>query len=104
MQFPYLSWLCATQGASQAIDYHASCEVNLSWKARWLLGDIFIVLGKLHRLKFRALWQILSEKKANSIDDFFWDDPFVFLGEALAYLKTTISKRSVNPSEKGMLG
>ena len=104
VQFPYLSWLCATQGANQAIDYHASCKVHLNWKARWLLGDIFIVLGKLHRLEFRALWQILSEKKADSIDDFFWDDPFAFLGEALAYLKTTISKRSVNPSEKGMLG
>jgi predicted ATP-grasp superfamily ATP-dependent carboligase len=104
VQFPYLSWLCATQGASQAIDYHASCKVNLNWKARWLLGDVFVVFGKLHRLELRAFWQILSEKKADSIDDFFWDDPFAFLGEALAYLKTTISKRSVNPSEKGMLG
>ncbi len=104
VQFPYLAWLCATQGASQAIEYHASCTVNLNWKARWLLGDIFIVLGKVLKLDFKAAWHILSEEKADSIDDFFWDDPFAFLGEVLAYLKTTISKRSINPSEKGMLG
>mgnify|MGYP001260354331 CR=1 FL=1 len=104
VQFPYLAWLCATQDAKTAIDYHASCTVNLNWKARWLLGDIFLVLGKLLKLEFKAAWHILSEEKADSIDDFFWDDPFAFLGEVLAYLKTTISKRSINPSEEGMLG
>ena len=104
VQFPYLAWLCATQGSSKAISYHASCKVNLNWKARWLLGDIFIVVGKLLKLEFRAAWDILREEKADSLDDFFWDDPFAFLGEVLAYLKTTISKRSINPSEKGMLG
>ena len=35
VQFLYLAWLCATQGSKQAIDYHASCDVNLTWKARW---------------------------------------------------------------------
>lgn len=103
VQFPYLAWLCATQGANQAIDYHSTCKVNLKWKARWLLGDIFVVLGKMFKLEFREAWDILSEEKANSIDDFFWDDPFVFLGEVLAYLKSTISKRSTNPAEEGML-
>ena len=44
------------------------------------------------------------DEKADSLDDFFWDDPFVFLGEALAYLKNTILKRSTNPTEKGMVG
>jgi len=104
VQFPYLAWLCASQGASQAIAYHASCSVNFSWKARWLLGDIFVVFGKLLNLEFRSAWHILRKEKADSIDDFFWDDPFAFLGEMLAYLKNTISKRSINPSEKGMLG
>mgnify|MGYP006224090929 CR=1 FL=1 len=62
------------------------------------------MLGKLFKLEFRAAWDILREERADSLDDFFWDDPFAFLGEALAYLKTTISKRSTNPSEKGMIG
>ena len=104
VQFPYLAWLCASQGVSQAIDYHVSCTVNINWKARWLLGDIFVVLGKLLTLEFKAAWQILCEQKADSIDDFFWDDPLAFLGEVLAYLKAAISKWSTNPSEKGMLG
>ena len=104
VQFPYLAWLCATQGTSQAIDYHSSCITSLNWKARWLLGDIFIVLGKIARLELKPVWSILKEEKADSIDDFFWDDPLVFIGEILAYLKTTISKRSVNTSEKGMIG
>jgi len=104
VQFPYLAWLCATEGSSQAIDYHASCKVKSRWKARWLLGDIFIVLGKIFKLEFSAAWNIIIEEKADSIDDFFWDDPLVFIGEVLSYVKTTILKRSINPSEKGMLG
>ena len=56
------------------------------------------------KLELGEAWNILSNEKANSIDDFFWDDPFVFLGEILAYLKSTISKRSINPAEEGMLG
>ncbi len=103
VQFPYLAWLCASQGASQAINYHSMCKVNLNWKARWLLGDIFVVLRKLLKLEFKAAWNILREEKTNSIDDFFWDDPFAFLGEILAYLKNIISKRNINPSKKGML-
>lgn len=104
VQFPYLAWLCATQGSSQAINYHSLCKVNSNWKARWLLGDIFVVLGKFLKFEYKAAWNILREQKADSMDDFFWDDPFAFLGEMLAYLKNTISKRSINPSEKGMLG
>ena len=62
------------------------------------------MIGKIFKLDFKGVWQILIEDKADSIDDFFWDDPFVFIGEVLAYLKSTISKRSINPSEKGMIG
>lgn len=104
VQFPYLAWLCATQGAKKAIDYHKSCAINTNWKARWLLGDIFIVLGKLLKLEFMSVWYIAREEKADSLDDFFWDDPFAFIGEAMAYLKNTISKRSINPAEKDMIG
>ena len=68
------------------------------------MGDIFVVLSKLLKLEFKGAWHILCEEKVDSVDDFFWDDPFAFLGEVLAYLKTTISKRSTNPSENGMLG
>lgn len=103
VQFPYLAWLCATQGADKAVNFHAACNISSNWKARWLLGDIFIFIGKILKLDFKAAWLILNEEKANSLDDFFWDDPLAFIGEILAYLKNTISKRSINPSEKGMV-
>ena len=103
VEFPYLAWLCANNSAEAAIKYHANCKIASKWKARWLLGDIFLVLGHVFRLNFKAARDILVEDQADSIDDFFWDDPLVFLGELFAYLKTSILKRSINPSEKGML-
>jgi len=104
VEFPYLAWLCASNSPAVAIKYHASSKIASKWKARWLLGDIFLVLGHLSKLNLKAAKDILVEEKADSIDDFFWDDPFVFFGEVFAYLKTAISKRSINASEEGMLG
>jgi predicted ATP-grasp superfamily ATP-dependent carboligase len=103
VEFPYLAWLCASNSSAAAIKYHASSKIASKWKARWLLGDIFLVLGHLSKLNLKAVRDILVEEKVDSIDDFFWDDPFVFFGEVFAYLKTAISKRSINASEKGML-
>lgn len=104
VQFPYLAWLCATEGTAKAISYHKSCKINKNWKARWLLGDIFVVFGKMLRLDIKGAWRIIKEEKADSLDDFFWDDPFAFVGELLAYIKTTFSKKSINPSDEGMIG
>ena len=78
--------------------------MHSSWKARWLLGDIFIILNKLFKFDLKAVLRILMDENADSLDDFFWDDPFVFLGEVLAYFKNTILKGSTNPSEEGMIG
>jgi predicted ATP-grasp superfamily ATP-dependent carboligase len=104
VQFPYLAWLCATQGEARALAYNASCSTNVNWRARWLLGDIFVFVSKLLSREYASAWAILTEEKADSIDDFFWDDPLAFVGEVFAYLKSTISNRSTNPSKKGMLG
>ena len=103
VEFPYLAWLCSSIGPDAAIKYHTSSNINSNWKARWLLGDIFLVLRYISILNFKDVWDILIEEKADSLDDFFWSDPLVFFGEVLAYLKRTISKKSFNPSEKGML-
>lgn len=104
VEFPYLAWLCANNGPQSAIKYHSRAKRNKNWKARWVLGDIFLVLESMLKLKFGVAWSILVEKKADSLDDFFWDDPLVFIGEALAYIKTAICKRSINSSEEGMIG
>ena len=103
VEFPYLAWLCANQGPTAALAYYKNCDISSNWKARWLLGDIFVILSNIFRLKFRPVWQILKGNSANSIDDFFWNDPFVFWGELFAYIKAVILKGSTNPSDKGML-
>lgn len=104
VDFPYLTYLCASSGQKAAIAHKEVCAVSSDWKCRWLLGDIFICLRDILKGDFKITGDILFKEKAHSFDDFFTDDPLVFLGEFLAYLRTTISKRSFNPSEKGMLG
>ena len=103
VEFPFLAWLCATMGPKAAADYHASCKLSTSWTAKWLLGDIYLALSHLFRLRLRSAWRVVVSEKANSNDDFFKDDIFVFFGEVLAYLRATILSRSTNPEEKGML-
>jgi predicted ATP-grasp superfamily ATP-dependent carboligase len=104
VDFPYLTYLCASNGQRTAIMYKETCVVSPDWKGRWLLGDIFVCLRNIFNGNFRVTRDIFFREKADSFDDFFRDDPLAFLGQTLSYLKNTISKRSVNPSEKGMLG
>lgn len=104
VQFPYLAWLCATEGSSCALKFHSSSSVKTQWKARWLLGDIFVFISQLSKLNLRTAWRIFRENKPDSVDDFFWDDPNAFIGEVLAYVFAALKKGSTNPSEKGMIG
>jgi len=103
-EFPYLAWLCATKGPEAAKQYDQERIKDDTWRAKWLLGEAFLLISLLRELKFKEIYKIFTEKKPNSIDDFFWDDPLVLLGEIFAYLKSTILNRSTNPSEKGMIG
>ena len=103
VEFPYLAWLSSKNGVEAALEYHQASKLKFGWKARWLLGDLFVVLDKIVRLKFREGWSVIRRERADSIDDFFWDDPFVFIGEALAYLIRVLSKRNINPADKGMI-
>ena len=41
---------------------------------------------------------------ANSLDDFYLDDPLPFFGQVLYYASNSLAKMSLNPSEKGMVG
>ena len=103
-EFPYLAWLCASQGPDAAIKYNSSCITKKKWRAKWLLGEMFVFFDNLLKLKIKHAFQILFKTRSDSVDDFFWNDPFVFLGQLLAYFKKTISKKSLNPSEEGMIG
>lgn len=103
VDFPYLAFLCANKGPLHAKQFQLSKNISYGWKGKWLLGDIFINLKNLKKGRLRLFIKNIFFEKTNSYDDFYWNDPMVFIGEILAYLKKTISKKSTNPSEDGML-
>ena len=103
VEFPALACMCVTKGPNAAIEHYKQTSKKLNWRARWILGDIFVAVRNLCRFQFTAFRSILSNRGIDSVDDFFWDDPWVFFGQILFYFKNTFSKMSFNPSEKGML-
>jgi predicted ATP-grasp superfamily ATP-dependent carboligase len=102
VEFPYLAWLCATQGPEKAQIYHKNHSLQTQHKARWLLGDLMLAAKLLLCMQWPTAWKILMEK-VDSTDDFYWDDPLAFVGEVIYYLKNSLAKLSLNPEEKGML-
>jgi hypothetical protein len=102
VEFPYLSWLCATQGPEVAKADYEDCALQTRHKARWLLGDLMMTVKHLMRMQWSAAWQILTEK-VDSTDDLYWDDPLAFVGEVIYYVSNSLAKLSLNPEEKGML-
>ncbi len=101
-EFPYLAWLSATKGPEAAKAYHTSRVPVAQHKARWLLGDMMMIVKNILCLRWVSAVRILSEK-VDSTDDFYWDDPLAFIGELFYYIKNSMSKLSLNPEEKGML-
>lgn len=103
-EFPYLAWLCATEGVDAALNYQANCILRQPWKSRWLLGDLTVAAKEVLSGKLRQAAGTVFGANADYTDDVFWDDPFVFPGEIAVYMSSVISNRSLNPSEKGMVG
>lgn len=104
VEFPYLAWLCAVEGEEAARAYQEKSVVRHPWVSRWLLGDLTVGVRQALFGQFREAYHTLFQARANTLDDFFWDDPLVFLGEAGVYLENAIRGRSLNPIEKGMIG
>jgi predicted ATP-grasp superfamily ATP-dependent carboligase len=104
VEFPYLAYLCASRGLSSAKDYQVGCKVHKNWRGRWMLGDAMLATQQFFSGNFLAASKNLFGSGADSLDDFYWDDPFAFLGEVLYYGANSFAKMSLNPSEKGMLG
>jgi predicted ATP-grasp superfamily ATP-dependent carboligase len=103
-EFPYLAWLCATEGPDAAIAYHASRPKHIGHRARWLLGDLIIAVGQLTRGQFSKAWTTLFRQPADSYDDWNVKDLGAFAGELAFYGSSFIRNRSSNPVEKGMIG
>lgn len=103
-EFPYLAWLCATESPAAALEYHSRKKVHAGWRGRWLLGDALVAVKELVSLKPVDAFNSLFKSGADSLDDFYWDDPGAFLGEVCHYSFNSARKMSLNPSEKGMVG
>ena len=102
VEFPYLAWLCASQGPDLAKAYAASCDTKTNYRSRWLLGELLLVVKNFLSLRIPSAFKILFEK-VDSTDDFYWDDPLAFVGEVTYYVSNSAAKLSINPEEKGML-
>jgi len=104
VEFPFLAYLCATEGPAAAKAY-AQSERKVEMIARWYLGDLLALLSDFKEKKhlISALSLILPGG-ADTYDDFFVDDPLVIGGEFLNYAYRFIKTRSINPAEEGTLG
>jgi len=104
VEFPYLAWLCATEGEDAARAYQERSVVRYPWRSRWLLGDLTVGARQLLSGDLRSAYNTLFQANADAHDDFFWDDPLVFFGELGVYIENVVKGRSLNPVEKGMIG
>jgi predicted ATP-grasp superfamily ATP-dependent carboligase len=104
VEFPYLLYLCATEGPDQAIRYLSACKKR-QLVARWYLGDLITCASSI-----KDGGNILSSLKlclpggADTYDDFFMDDLSAFCGEIRNYAGRFLATGSLNPAEGGTLG
>jgi hypothetical protein len=54
-------------------------------------------------MKLGEASRTLFSSGADSLDDFYWDDPSAFVGEFAHYMTRFLARGSTNPVEKGML-
>jgi hypothetical protein len=102
VDFPYLAVLCALQGPGVAKGFYENSKLDLNHKSRWLLGDLAVTAKFLSHCNLVKSLKIINEK-ADSLDDFYWDDPLVFFGQLLSYGINSLKTFSLNPEEKGMV-
>lgn len=102
VDFPALLYWAATAGleaAQQRVRPYRQGVV-----ARWYLGDAIVAAEHLRRGRLWPALQALWPGGADTLDDWHWDDPMAFVGEAAYYLTTFLKTRSLNPAQEGMLG
>lgn len=104
VEFPYLLYLCATQGPQSAQNYLAESHIKYPWRSRWYLGDCIVAASNLRKLKLGAAIKCILPGETNTYDDINLKDPFAFLGEVLYYGNNFVRHRSINPIEDGMIG
>jgi predicted ATP-grasp superfamily ATP-dependent carboligase len=104
VEFPWLLYLCATDGPESAKKYQSSIRIKYPWRSRWYLGDCIIALNKISKGRILSGLKMFLPGNTDSYDDLHWDDPGAFFGEAGYYLYNAIKYRSTNPVSEGMVG
>jgi predicted ATP-grasp superfamily ATP-dependent carboligase len=105
VEFPYLLYLCATQGPDRARYEFDTSPKKYPCVARWYLGDLIsLVSSRSRRFSFNEIIRMLSVGGSDVLDDLYRDDPGAFFGEIMNYGYRFIKFKSTNPIEKGMLG
>jgi predicted ATP-grasp superfamily ATP-dependent carboligase len=104
VEFPYLLYLCATQGPDAARTYQKSCTVKYPWRSRWYLGDCIAAVDRLRSGRVADALRCLLPGGTDTYDDINWKDPGAFLGEILYYAHGFIRSGSTNPVQDGMIG
>lgn len=102
VDFPKLLYVAATQGPDEARRHVRQYKEGII--ARWYLGDVIAAAGALKRMQPLLALRMLAPGGADTIDDWRWDDPQAFFGQAGHYLALFLKTRSLNPSQEGMLG
>lgn len=102
VDFPAWLHLAATRGPAAVAPLVRPYREGLV--ARWYLGDLIAAAGELRRLRLLRALRLALPGGADTCDDWRWDDPAAFFGQAAYYLAGFLRSRSLNPVQDGMLG
>jgi len=102
VDFPAWLYLAATQGPGAVRPLVRPYREGLV--ARWYLGDLIAAAGQLRQGRIASALRMALPGGADTYDDWRWDDPGAFFGQALYYLVSFLRSRSLNPVQEGMLG
>lgn len=102
VDFPALLYYAATEGPEMARRFVRPWRSGIV--ARWYLGDAIVAAGELAHGRLFSAFRLLLPGGSHTIDDWQWDDPGAFMGQAMNYLATFLRMRSLNPVQEGDLG
>jgi hypothetical protein len=94
VDFPYLLFRMATEGdVAPVMEYRTGVVV------KWLLGHLG---ATAERLSGRRPPSALTHVRADGYDDWYWDDPLAFFGEAVLTARKLMWTRNWRPEEMSL--
>ena len=101
VDFPALLYFAALDGPQQSLAKAGLQREGVI--ARWYLGDVIAAAGEIAHGRLGNALKWILPGGADTYDDWHWDDPGVFLGQAANYLARFLQSRELNPELEGML-